>query len=133
VDLYGAGLENRAAVERILGDGVIVTDSAEAIARQVRRVLEAEGLPAASGSAGRIRYGSTHPDPPAARARIEALAGPHGHRAEFLELVRTAGIVSPRRQAPRIARTSEPQRRRDPGRTDTKRPEPDVLCPAPVG
>jgi glutamate racemase len=66
----------RTAIERILGDGVTVIDPAEAIARQVRRVLQAEGLLAASGSAGRIRYGSTHPDPPAARTRIEALAGP---------------------------------------------------------
>jgi glutamate racemase len=64
----------RPAIEELLGEGVVVIEPSEAVARQAQRVLESQGLRNLRASGGEVRY-LTSGDPAgfaATRARLRA-------------------------------------------------------------
>lgn len=64
-------------VQQIVGDGVRVIDPAPAVARQTRRLLEANGIKAKSGPKGRVTF-YTSGDPNALKILLPALLGESG-------------------------------------------------------
>ncbi|HEX9838835.1 MAG TPA: glutamate racemase [Anaerolineales bacterium] len=73
-------------IQRIVGDDVRVIDPAPAVAKQVRRVLEARGLRRESGSRGDIKL-YTSGDPDELRTMLPILLGEGGEveRVEWLD------------------------------------------------
>jgi glutamate racemase len=73
-------------IQRIVGDDVRVIDPAPAVAKQVRRVLEARGMRSESGSRGDIRL-YTSGDPDEFKTMLPVLLGEGGEveRVEWLD------------------------------------------------
>lgn len=75
-----------APIRRLLGEGVRLIDPAPAVARQVGRVLAAEGLTAAPGRRDGVRYLTTG-DPQRLRHQVEVLVGDPDPDTDVVEMV----------------------------------------------
>jgi glutamate racemase len=73
-------------IEEIVGENVRVIDPAPAVARQIERLLQAQGLRSSSGTSGDIKF-YTSGDPNALRSLLPLLLGELGNiqKVQWLE------------------------------------------------